>query len=84
MKRTIKKPVGEFLHDKGKNPMVTNDGFYYHYSEVCTLLKKYAEAQNKELRKSVERITKLYEQERDCNQMFKRKPTRSIKGNVLG
>jgi len=51
MTRTIKKPVGEFVHDNGKNPMVTNDGFYYHYSEVCTLLKKYAEAQNKELRK---------------------------------
>ena len=29
------------------------------------------EAENKELSKSVERITKLYDQERDNNQMFK-------------
>ena len=35
--------------------------------------RKNLEAQNNELSKSVERITKLYEQERDCNQMFERK-----------
>lgn len=32
---------------------------------------KRLEAENKELKKSVERITKLYEQERDNNQAFK-------------
>lgn len=37
------------------------------FSDIGTL-----QAENKELKKSVERITKLYEQERDCNQMFKR------------
>ena len=31
------------------------------------------EARNKELAKSLERVTKLYEEERDNNQMFKRK-----------
>lgn len=39
----IPKPIGDFILENAKGVQLF-DGRYYHYSEVCGLLKKYAEA----------------------------------------
>jgi thiamine biosynthesis protein ThiC len=36
----IKKPIGDFIIKNAKGTQ-TENGVYYHYSEVCTLLKSY-------------------------------------------
>jgi hypothetical protein len=36
----IPEPVGKFIIDNAKGIM-GNDGMYYHYSDVCNLLKSY-------------------------------------------
>lgn len=40
--KKLKKPVGQFIIDqKDIKGMPTNNGTYYHYSDVCTLLKRF-------------------------------------------
>jgi hypothetical protein len=36
----LEKPIGDFVIKNAKGTQ-TENGVYYHYSEVCTLLKKY-------------------------------------------
>ena len=36
----IPEPIGNFIMENAEGVM-GNDGMYYHYSDVCTLLKKY-------------------------------------------
>jgi hypothetical protein len=36
----IPEPVGNFIMENA-NGVMGNDGMYYHYADVCTLLKKY-------------------------------------------
>tara|TARA_R110000850_G_scaffold258239_1_gene384738 strand:+ start:81 stop:383 length:303 start_codon:yes stop_codon:yes gene_type:complete len=36
----IKKPIGDFIIKNAEGTQ-TENGVYYHYSEVCTLLKSY-------------------------------------------
>lgn len=38
--KKVKKPVGAFIL-KNANGVEGHDGTYYHYSEVCKLLKLY-------------------------------------------
>jgi hypothetical protein len=38
--KKIEKPIGDFVLDNAKG-VEGNDGTYYHYSEVCKLLKLY-------------------------------------------
>ena len=40
----LPKPIGDFIIENAKGVM-GNDGMYYHYSEVCKMLKKYNEEQ---------------------------------------
>lgn len=40
------KPIGEFILNRSDiNGKPLSDGLYYHYSDVCTLLKEYARIQ---------------------------------------
>jgi hypothetical protein len=52
------KPIGEFILNNAY-PTMLPDGGYYHYSDVCTLLKKYAETENLALKAEVERLREL-------------------------
>ena len=36
----IQKPIGDFIFDNAEGQMGV-DGAYYHYSDVCTLIKLY-------------------------------------------
>lgn len=47
MTEEIKKPIGDFILENAKG-VQGQDGVYYHYSEVCKLLR----LQEKELKKS--------------------------------
>lgn len=38
----IKPPIGQFIIDSGVKALETQNGHYYHYSDVCILLKKFA------------------------------------------
>jgi len=40
MEMEIKKPTGDFILTNAEGTQ-TENGVYYHYSEVCNLLKKY-------------------------------------------
>ena len=42
------KPIGQFLLDSGKG-VQTSTGRFYHYSDVCVLLRKFADRENAKL-----------------------------------
>jgi len=46
--KPLPKPIGSFVMENAEGVM-GNDGMYYHYSDVCTLLKKYHEQELKKL-----------------------------------
>ena len=37
------KPIGQFIIDHAEG-IQADDGMYYHYSDVCSLLKKYGKS----------------------------------------
>lgn len=40
-KQDFPKPIGDFIFAQTDiKPFVTNNGYYYHYSNVCTLLNR--------------------------------------------
>ena len=43
--KKVEKPVGDFILKNGKG-VQGSDGTYYHYSEVCKLLKLYKNENN--------------------------------------
>lgn len=44
----MEKPIGDFiLENTDGSFMTTNDGRYYHYADVCLLLRKYHQAKLK-------------------------------------
>ncbi len=50
------KPVGEFILQSDAKPIMTEIGAYYHYSDVCTLLRKFAEKEIESLKSENERL----------------------------
>jgi hypothetical protein len=57
-------PIGEFILQSDAKAMMTQHGAYYHYADVCILLKGFAE---KELEKELERLYAL-----DCHSEYLR------------
>jgi len=49
----IPEPIGNFTM-KNATPMQMYDGAYYHYADVCVLLKQHHQSKLSELRKKVE------------------------------
>ena len=47
----LEKPIGDFIIENGKG-VHGHDGIYYHYSEVCKLLK----LKEKEIRENLKKI----------------------------
>ena len=41
----LEKPIGDFILENSKGTQ-TEDGVYYHYTDVCSLLKKYKQQCN--------------------------------------
>lgn len=39
----LPKPIGQFIIDQGVEGVMLQNGKYYHYADVCNLLKKYKE-----------------------------------------
>lgn len=37
----VKKPIGAFIVESGVKHVAASDGYYYHYSDVCKLLRSY-------------------------------------------
>lgn len=54
----IKEPIGKLIIDSGLGKM-TQDGLYLRYDDVITMMRKYAESQNKDLTRALEAIKKL-------------------------
>ncbi len=54
----IKGPIGKLIIDSGLGEM-TQDGLYLHFTDVITMMRKYAEAENKNLTKALEAIKSL-------------------------
>jgi hypothetical protein len=45
-------PIGKFIIENAKNGRVGNDGVYYHYAEVCKLLRLYHKTELEKLEKT--------------------------------
>lgn len=52
----IPEPIGKFIIDNAKG-VAGGDGVYYHYAEVCKLLKLYAKKIQIELEENKLKIT---------------------------
>jgi hypothetical protein len=57
--KEIEKPIGNFVLTNCNTGKLLPDGVYYHYADVCTLLKKYADTETAALRKEVEELKSL-------------------------
>lgn len=67
------KPIGDFVINNAKG-IQGNDGVYYHYSEVCKLLKEYRQSEIDELKAELNRLRdyldeKLKEDIKDLNEI---------------
>lgn len=58
----IQKPIGEFiLSQKDIEGTAGNDGTYYHYSQVCTLLRRSNADIESQLSKAKELLIRVHE-----------------------
>jgi len=75
----IEEPIGKFILDNLpiEKRVVTANGLYIHYSDVCQLLKKYHEAKVKKLSKGA--VIKSV-----CSHKLPDAPCTLVKCNVCG
>lgn len=52
----MEKPIGDFIFEQNTPHVQLPDGAYYHYSDVCTLLKKYRQPEVDALKNRVEEL----------------------------
>ncbi len=60
MELEIPRPIGDFIM-KNAEGLQLLDGRYYHYSDVCSLLKKYAKQQATNDSKAIDLFDEIYD-----------------------